>query len=307
MSMPSILMGPVRLKDGNFQADTFIRLCLYFGLGITQTLTNDVRRAFTFGHLTDLNNPEHEYWGRWTIASVRHWMAEVSSLKARGGIVINERVVSIRKRAIDALHRQAFGYGAQVDPLRHRGLMVEKSDQNYKHDGRIIEGPAPRARPDRMYMTLVDAVDDEGCQVDYRTIVSDSRMIACVIHRRPWQERFGMNSRAIELIYATPEEVFSRQEIRCLEEFIRLQGLDFGEMDVLRDRHTGLIFVVDVNSTPGSGRTVFAPPGELSLPCASPTRLRRSASVPEVWRQAYLAASESMILGRVLKSGRRIT
>lgn len=304
--MPSVMMGPVRFKEANFKADTFILLCRYFGVGVTQGLSDDTRRGFAFGQLADLCHPEQEYWGRWSPETVRRWIKDAQRLRSRGGIVINDRVVSIRKSSIDAIHRRAFGYGAQVDPKHYRGLMVEKSDQNYKHDGRIVEAPRDHVIGNRIYLRLIDAIDDDGCQVDLRTTVCGGRPIACVLHRRPWQARFGMNSKSVELVFARPRDVFTHLESRRLCDFVRLMGMDFGELDVLRDRRTGQLVVVDVNTSPGSGTTVFAPSGKLHLPCATAEQYRRSSDVPAAWRRVYCESSEAMILGRVLKSGRSV-
>ncbi len=42
----------------------------------------------------------------------------------------------------------------------------------------------------------------------------------------------------------------SGQEISNLLQFCQLMGMDYGELDVLRDRQDGRIYVVDANSTP---------------------------------------------------------
>ena len=47
------------------------------------------------------------------------------------------------------------------------------------------------------------------------------------------------------------DEVFEKHEITDLLRFCARMGLDFGELDVLRRNEDGLIFVLDVNKTPG--------------------------------------------------------
>jgi hypothetical protein len=48
---------------------------------------------------------------------------------------------------------------------------------------------------------------------------------------------------------ARPEEVFSPEEIQTLGAFCRAMSLDWGGLDILRDRASGRLYVVDVNKT----------------------------------------------------------
>jgi len=47
-----------------------------------------------------------------------------------------------------------------------------------------------------------------------------------------------------------PEALLSMDEITKLIEFCRKSGLDYGEIDVLRDCDDGRVYVLDVNNTP---------------------------------------------------------
>jgi hypothetical protein len=48
----------------------------------------------------------------------------------------------------------------------------------------------------------------------------------------------------------TPDELFSVEEQQLLLRFAAALPMDYGELDVLRDEPTGLIYVVDANRTP---------------------------------------------------------
>jgi hypothetical protein len=55
-----------------------------------------------------------------------------------------------------------------------------------------------------------------------------------------------------------PEDLLSPDEITKLIAFCSQSGLDYGEIDVLRYRSDGRIYVVDVNNTPTiNGHRVF--------------------------------------------------
>ena len=45
------------------------------------------------------------------------------------------------------------------------------------------------------------------------------------------------------------EDVFSADEITLIKTFCQKMQLDFGAIDVMRDKHDGRIYIVDVNKT----------------------------------------------------------
>jgi hypothetical protein len=57
-----------------------------------------------------------------------------------------------------------------------------------------------------------------------------------------------------------PHEVFSAEEQRQITAFTRAIGLDWGGVDVLRDRADGRLYIVDAN------KTDMGPPISLNLP-----------------------------------------
>ena len=65
--------------------------------------------------------------------------------------------------------------------------------------------------------------------------------------RRALARRF-MNENA-EVILDEPRNVFSIDELALIERFALELGLDWGGVDVLRDRSSGRIYIVDANKT----------------------------------------------------------
>jgi glutathione synthase/RimK-type ligase-like ATP-grasp enzyme len=57
---------------------------------------------------------------------------------------------------------------------------------------------------------------------------------------------------------ASTADVLSPEEVERIIRFCRRMGLDYGELDVLRHRDDGRIYIVDVNTTP------WGPPIQLS-------------------------------------------
>jgi glutathione synthase/RimK-type ligase-like ATP-grasp enzyme len=65
--------------------------------------------------------------------------------------------------------------------------------------------------------------------------------------RRRAEQRFANTNHDVAL--AETDDVLSAAEQRQLSRFTRAMRLDWGGLDVLRDRRDGRIYVVDVNKT----------------------------------------------------------
>jgi hypothetical protein len=125
-----------------------------------------------------------------------------------------------------------------------------KSDANATHDGRVVRGPLPERDPKLSYQRVVDNEIAPGMVEDLRICVVGTEIPYLLRKRRPLLRRFENYTARTDAI--DPRSAFSEEEIERLLAFARTFGLDFGEMDVVRDRSSGLIYVLDVNTTPHS-------------------------------------------------------
>jgi len=157
----------------------------------------------------------------------------------------NYGCVDISKSRVAEVFEAVFGYPLTLDPERGYGLAVEKGEANGVHDGRLVWRPT-RKRPGRTYQRLIDNVED-GLAVDLRTPFVGGEPVLVFVKRRPVQDRFANHNADASL--AEPRDVFSADEIERLGVFCRVMGLDWGGLDILRDRPTGRLYVVDVNKT----------------------------------------------------------
>lgn len=214
------------------------RLCVALGWAIT---TNPTRRADLVFH-----------WDRGTFARDDATLARL----ARERPVINRACVDISKNAVNEVFRKAFGYAVGVDPRTHVGQCVEKSDLNALHDGQIVVCPLPEPREGCAYQRVIDNVRDDGRIMDIRIPVIGGTIPLAYLRFRPVDRRFRSGNEQVAL--ARVYEVLSQSEISDLLRFCELLGLDYGELDVLRDRADGRIYVVDANPTP------FGPPSGIS-------------------------------------------
>jgi len=157
----------------------------------------------------------------------------------------NYACVDITKSRVAEVFEAVFGYPLSLDPERGFGLAVEKGEANGVHDGRLIWRPT-RRRPGRTYQRLIDNVED-GLAVDLRTPFVGGKPVVVFVKRRRVEDRFANHNASVSMV--RPQDVFTPDEVERLGVFCRVMGLDWGGLDILRDRPTGRLYVVDVNKT----------------------------------------------------------
>lgn len=163
-----------------------------------------------------------------------------------GAKLVNFGCNDISKSVVAAAFERAAGYSLAVDPRTYTGQMVEKSEMNAAHDGRIIEGPMePLA--DKTYQVLVDNEIEGDLIEDLRACICGGVPAVTFRKRRAVGRRF-LNENA-EVILDTPENCYSPEEIEIITRFAAEIGLDWGGVDVLRDNASGKIYIVDANKT----------------------------------------------------------
>jgi hypothetical protein len=152
----------------------------------------------------------------------------------------------VSKTRVAEVFEQTFGYGIAVDPALHVGAVVEKSEINGAHDGRVLQAPV-QAKPGCAYQRLVDNRCGANEVMDYRCVIVGRDMPLLFIKRREIGKRFTNINCYVRLVET--REAFSDEETARLIEFAARMGLEWGAMDVLRDRNDGRLYVVDVNKT----------------------------------------------------------
>jgi len=167
----------------------------------------------------------------WHDVLVRAPDAEVERLAA-AGTVWNAGVRDISKRVVDRAVATAFGFPTLVDPTTYSGPCVEKSDDNAKRDGRIVTCPIPPAqvRPDKVYQVY-------------------NGTVPCVfLKKRPAADRFGKI--IVTAAMSPAADGLSPDELRGILAVCRALGVDYAEVDTVRDNASGRLYVLDVNPTP---------------------------------------------------------
>lgn len=173
----------------------------------------------------------------------------------RHEMVLNEHFHS-DKASIEQVHLDVFAYSAGIDPLTFKGVGVVKSRRNARHDGRVVRFPIARPDPRKVYQRLIDNEVDVARRQDYRGEVEDIRLctlrgrpIVCYLKRRLTVSRF-LNANTSAQLVNDPRDVLSAEELALVAAFCKAAYFDYGGLDILRDRKTMKIYIVDANNTP---------------------------------------------------------
>ena len=212
------------------------KLCLHLGYAITNDPTAAHHASIKWKNATYAPNDE------------------VITAHVAEGTMLNATLTDISKRHVMDAFERTFGYALRVNPHTFTGQIVRKSDLNATHDGVILQGPLPitatQGEDSYVYQRLVNNVE-KGRAQDLRVPIMGDRIPFVRIKYRPVEKRFDYagQSQIGDEIRST-KEVFSSDERNRILDLCRAMGLDYGELDVLRDNGDRRIYVVDVNNTP---------------------------------------------------------
>ncbi|WP_443750063.1 hypothetical protein [Asticcacaulis solisilvae] len=159
---------------------------------------------------------------------------------------LNHGCTDISKSRVASVFEEVFGYPLTVDPEKVSGEIVEKPEKNGVHAGRIVMAPL-RPKTGFTYQRVVDTRDTQGCCHDLRTPCAGGRPVVVWIKVKTPEGRFSINNRSAVL--ADPARVYTSEERERMRVFCERMGLDWGGLDILRDRNDGRIYIVDVNKT----------------------------------------------------------
>lgn len=162
--------------------------------------------------------------------------------------LLNIHATDISKIHVGRIFRDVFGYDLSLDPRHHLGPMVEKSDVNGVHDGRIVNGPLPQGQKGFVYQRLVDSTVRPGVTEDLRCVCVGGEIVQVFRKEKATVARFTTTYLRTTLPEA--DEVLTPYERKQIAAFCDAMGLDFGSIDVLRDHaDSNQIYIVDVNKT----------------------------------------------------------
>lgn len=165
--------------------------------------------------------------------------------------VINGQLKDVTKENVSRVHKDVFGYNADIDPENYTERYIRKTNRQGDKSGQVFDAPQ-KAEAGFVYQRLINNVIN-GTRVEYRTYVIDGEIVWI---REKWK-KFLIHP---ELLMSRPmPDAFSVEQRRKILEFCLVIGLDYGELDILKEKDT--IYIVDVNDIPGIRRDEVQQPG----------------------------------------------
>jgi hypothetical protein len=199
----------------------------------------------------------------------------LKSGKSKDIVRINFQCNDTSKQLVSCEFEKVFGYAITIDPRNYEGKCVAKLNGNGLHKGRVIQCPSDKIEKDYVYQKLICNETENGLVEDMRVPVFNNVVPFVYIKRRSVEDR--LVDRAHTNTFASIEEVLFRlteEEIKKILEFCKNIGLEYGEVDVLRDRNDGRIYIIDVNNFPSG------PPSPISQ-CEGNIAIQRLANAFE--------------------------
>lgn len=159
--------------------------------------------------------------------------------------VINAACNDISKDHLAVVFHEIFGYGMTIDPRTATSAYVQKSNTNALHDGVVRYAPT-EPEDGYVYQKLINNTCGDDSVMDIRVHVFKDTIPFTWYRYKSIHDRFDTTIRA-ECVET--DTALSRDEQNLIIRFCKKFGLDFGELDVLRDTD-GRIYIVDANNTP---------------------------------------------------------
>ncbi|MCH8622533.1 hypothetical protein [Undibacterium sp. TS12] len=169
--------------------------------------------------------------------------------------VLNMRCTDISKRKVDQIWKEVCGYGSLIDPTQYHGKALKKTDENGMGRGEVMDCPIPvdDLEADCVYQSYIET-SAVGAQLEYRLpyILGSMPLVFEVLKDDP-ESVPGRRIRSQYKRSITPRpssDIFTASEHEQITFFCQDLGLDMGELDILRCRHSKRLYIIDANTTP---------------------------------------------------------
>lgn len=162
--------------------------------------------------------------------------------------VLNDTHIDTDKANVEQKFSALAGYGSFIDPREEGGLAVVKSKRNARHDGQIFRLPLVTFEPGETICQRLINNNLGDYIADIRVPLILGNPLSAYVKFRDRGRRFDNANDHVRLV--APSDVLTDDEIRLCQRFCHAIGLDYGELDILRDGPEGRIYIVDANDTP---------------------------------------------------------
>ncbi len=161
--------------------------------------------------------------------------------------ILNLKCKDTSKEKIDKISKKVFGYSTIINPLKHKGECVKKSNLNGYRKGKIVNCPI---KPEKgfVYQKILNNQVNNSLVEDLRVVIFKDKIPLMLKKYRLKSIRFGTTTYKSKI--SKLKDSFTKNEIKKIILFCKELGMDFGELDILRDRDDGKIYIIDANNTP---------------------------------------------------------
>ena len=162
--------------------------------------------------------------------------------------VFNINCTDISKKKVDEVFYKVFGYSTLIDPTIFRGKCIKKSNFNAMHDGRVIKCPVLKKDKNYIYQIMINNQCNKSSIMDIRVPILGKYIPFLYLKFRSITRRFSNKNDYVKI--ANVYDVFTKKELEKIHIFCNTFGLDYGEIDILKDIKNKKIYITDVNDTP---------------------------------------------------------
>lgn len=214
-----------------------------------------VARTLRAMNINITNNPKEGYdivffWlDKTEIESPERILAPLG-LKSKA---FNQNCTDISKSTVDNIFEDIFGYSIKVNPTTFEGKCLEKCDENALGQMGEITCPISNPKEGYVYQKIIDNTVNEDYIADMRVIIFGDDIPFIIDKWIPRAKRYKQNGKTtLDYKYhrKNTDDLLSKEEQANIIKMAKIMGLDCGEMDILRDKTDGKIYIIDVNKTP---------------------------------------------------------
>ena len=152
------------------------------------------------------------------------------------------------KRIFDAVFKEVFGYSAVINPSTFYGDCLKKSDSNAMDAEMIIRCPIKTMEEGSIYQRLINNIVDGNLAQEIAVPFFAGSIPFAYLKYKLLDNRFGNCNLRIEITKF--EKLVLQEEKEKIIIFCKKIGLDYGELEMIRDIDDKRLYIIDVNSTP---------------------------------------------------------
>lgn len=183
-------------------------------------------------------------WEDETFLHVPEILKEIAETKP----VINIDCIDISKQHVENTISRLFGQTTFVDPTKYQGKCIFKPDGNAVRHGFVVDCPVDKVEEDWVYQRIIETREN-GLQIEYRIPVILGEIPLVYVSQRDYPTSDIRQCKRHKLTPMLASDVLSPTEIQNMLLFSKEIGMDLGELDVMRCKQDGELYIIDANKT----------------------------------------------------------